>query len=180
MATEIRRLRANTVMCTVQGCGQVAEFFLAWIDANADSRSIPAAYCETHAQDAAKRLGQQLRPIAERKAPAQPQRVFPWQPTDPAWEAMKASTRNLSHDAAVLECARLSTLYRRMCCSTSKVLIDFDQVLQTVRTRRIPFVLTGAHGISGWTGRPRATRDVDILVKSGRNYARAVNVIREL
>src|SRR5205807_1856008 len=39
---------------------------------------------------------------------------------------------------------------------------------------------TGAHAIGGWTGRPRATRDVDILVKAGRNHARAVKVIREL
>jgi hypothetical protein len=70
MTTEFRRLRADAVMCTVQGCSQVAEFFFhAWIDSNPDSRSIPAAYCETHAQDAAKRLGQPW-PIPERKAPA--------------------------------------------------------------------------------------------------------------
>jgi hypothetical protein len=40
--------------------------------------------------------------------------------------------------------------------------------------------LTGAHAIGGWTGQPRATKDVDILVKSGRNHARAVKAIREL
>ena len=39
---------------------------------------------------------------------------------------------------------------------------------------------TGAHGISGWTGRPRATHDIDILVKGGKNFARAVDAIRAL
>jgi hypothetical protein len=46
--------------------------------------------------------------------------------------------------------------------------------------KRIPFVLTGAHAIGGWTGDPRATHDVDILVKGGRNHARAVKALREL
>ena len=62
----------------------------------------------------------------------------------------------------------------------AKLIIELDRVLETLTAKKVPFVLTGAHGISGWTGRPRATRDVDILVKSGRNYARAVNAIREL
>jgi hypothetical protein len=46
--------------------------------------------------------------------------------------------------------------------------------------KKIPFVLTGAHGIGGWTGRPRSTQDIDILVKGGRNHARAVNAIKAL
>jgi len=58
--------------------------------------------------------------------------------------------------------------------------VDVNEVLKTLAKKRIPFVLTGTHGISGWTGRSRATLDVDILVKSGRNYARAIKAIREL
>ncbi len=46
--------------------------------------------------------------------------------------------------------------------------------------KRIPFVLTGAHALGGWTGEPRTTHDVDILVKGGRNQARAVKALREL
>ena len=38
----------------------------------------------------------------------------------------------------------------------SKVLIDLDQILQALTAKKIPFVLTGAHGISAWTGRPRS------------------------
>src|SRR5207302_266237 len=46
--------------------------------------------------------------------------------------------------------------------------------------KKIPFVLTGAHGIGGWTGRPRSTQDVDILVKGGRNHGRAVAALKAL
>ena len=43
-----------------------------------------------------------------------------------------------------------------------------------------PFVLTGAQAIGGWTGRPRATHEVDILVKGRRNHRRAVKAIKAL
>ena len=62
----------------------------------------------------------------------------------------------------------------------ANVIVDLDRVLEALTAKKIPFVLTGAHGISGWTGRPRATHDVDILVKSGSPYTRAVRVIRDL
>src|SRR5712691_7910186 len=103
-----------------------------------------------------------------------------WLAGIPEWEAAKASRRNLSHAAAVRECAQLTTQYRKMWSAMAKVIIELYQVIQALTAKKIPFVLTGAHGISGWTGRPRATHDVDILVKQGRHFARAVNVIREL
>ena len=58
--------------------------------------------------------------------------------------------------------------------------VDLILILRTLSLKKIPFVLTGAHGIGGWTGRPRATQDVDILVKGGRNLVRAVNAIKAL
>jgi hypothetical protein len=58
--------------------------------------------------------------------------------------------------------------------------VDLNQILKTLTEKKIPFVLTGAHAIGGWTGRPRATQDVDILVKAGRNLTRAVNAIKKL
>jgi hypothetical protein len=93
------------------------------------------------------------------------------------WEAMKASARSLRPEQAVGECAFLSAQYRRM---HGMVEIDLKKIVTTLQAKRIPFVLTGAHGIATWTGRPRATHDVDILVKSGRNYARAVKAIQTL
>jgi hypothetical protein len=96
------------------------------------------------------------------------------------WEEMKARCRNLRPHDAVMECADLSALYRRMHRSMSPVQPDFRQIVTTLQAKKIRFVVTGAHGISTWTGMPRSTHDVDILVKGGRNHARAVKALREL
>jgi hypothetical protein len=101
--------------------------------------------------------------------------------TDPAWEAAKAARRNLGHDDAVQESFFLQKQFYALWghrVATSPV--DLNLVLRTLTEKKIPFVLTGAHGIGGWTGRPRSTKDVDILVKGGRNHARAVNAIKAL
>jgi hypothetical protein len=58
--------------------------------------------------------------------------------------------------------------------------IELREILRTLTDKKVPFVLTGAHALGGWTGRPRATHDVDVLVKGGRNHARAVKALREL
>jgi hypothetical protein len=107
-------------------------------------------------------------------------RADKWLPGIPEWEAMKAYRRNLSHAESVRECAYLSTQYRKMSSIMANVLLDLDRILVALTANKVPFVLTGAHGISGWTGRPRATQDIDLLIKHGRNYVRAVGVIREL
>jgi hypothetical protein len=102
-------------------------------------------------------------------------------PSDPAWEAAKAARRNLAHDEAVQEVAFLQRQYRALWSGhVPPSPVDVNEVLRTLIRKRIPFVLTGAYGIGGWTGRPRATQDVDILVKAGRNHARAVKAIRAL
>jgi hypothetical protein len=101
--------------------------------------------------------------------------------TDPAWEAMKAARRTIDHDEAVQESAFLRNRYYALWggrMTTSPV--DLNLVLRTLTQKKIPFVLTGAHGIGGWTGRPRSTQDMDILVKGGRIQARAIKAIRAL
>src|SRR5262245_49551316 len=101
--------------------------------------------------------------------------------SDPEWEATKAARRNLDHDAAVQERPYLERQLRsQRHHNVAASPVDLYQILRSLIQKKIPFVLTGAHGIGGWTGRPRATHDVDILVKGGRNHARAVNVIKAL
>jgi hypothetical protein len=101
--------------------------------------------------------------------------------SDAAWEAAKAARRNFGHDEAVQVVVFLQRQYRLQWSNrVPPSPVDLNQILKTLTQKRIPFVLTGAHGIGGWTGRPRATQDVDILVKAGRNHARAVNAIRAL
>src|ERR1700738_5149650 len=101
-------------------------------------------------------------------------------PSDPAWEAMKATRRTISHREAVRESDFLSVQWRGMWGRTKTIPVDLRKLLQTLNEKRIPFVLTGAQAIGGWTGRPRATKDVDILVKGGRNQTRAVNALKAL
>jgi hypothetical protein len=101
--------------------------------------------------------------------------------SDPGWEAVEAVRRTLDHDDAVQESIflqkRFSTLWGHRVRASP---VDLNLVLQTLIEKRIPFVLTGAHGIGGWTGRPRSTQDVDILVKGGRNHGRAVKALKDL
>jgi hypothetical protein len=101
-------------------------------------------------------------------------------PTDPAWERMKAARRTLSHRDAVRESVFLSAQWHSMWGRGTTIQVDLRRLIQTLNAKKIPFVLTGAQAIGGWTGRPRATKDVDILVKPGRNLARAVKAVREL
>jgi len=102
-------------------------------------------------------------------------------PSDPLWEAAKGARRNLSHDNAIQEVFFLQKQYRSQWSNRVPASpVDLNQILRTLAQKRIPFVLTGAHGIAGWTGRPRNTQDVDVLVKAGRNHARAVSALRKL
>lgn len=99
---------------------------------------------------------------------------------DPEWEAVAAYRQPRTHAAAVAACAALSEQCLGMWHRRAAGMVDFKEIVRTLWAKKVPFVLTGAYGISGWTGRVRATHDVDILVKAGRNYARAVKALREL
>ena len=102
-------------------------------------------------------------------------------PSDPAWETAKAARRSLDHNAAVQESSILQKQFYGLWSHLMPPSpVDVNVVLRTLTAKKIPFVLTGAHGIGSWTGRPRATKDVDILVKGGRNQARAVNALKAL
>src|SRR5713101_3350417 len=101
--------------------------------------------------------------------------------SDPQWEEAKAARRNIDHNDAVQESFFLQKQYRsKWSHQVAASPVDLNQILRTLIRKKIPFVLTGAHGIGGWTGRPRGTHDIDILVKGGRNHARAVKAIKEL
>jgi hypothetical protein len=102
-------------------------------------------------------------------------------PTDTAWEKAKAGRRRLTHDEAVQEVSFLQRQFRSQWSNrVPPSPVNLNLILRTLTQKRIPFVLTGAHGIAGWTGKPRNTQDVDVLVKAGRNHARAVNALRAL
>jgi hypothetical protein len=51
-----------------------------------------------------------------------------------------------------------------------------SQVIAILNQEGIQFMLVGAHGLGGWTQKPRATEDVDVLV-AARHQKKAVRVL---
>jgi hypothetical protein len=50
------------------------------------------------------------------------------------------------------------------------------EVIRVLNTANLRFMLLGAHGVGGWTHKPRATEDVDILVGT-RGHRKAVRAL---
>jgi hypothetical protein len=123
---------------------------------------------------------------AKRKARAKAAAHRPWVGLPP-WElppwpadAHKGRRASQSHDAAVRAVAFLSEQYRKNWRWRTGIVVEHRRIVEALNKKKVPFVLVGAYGIASWTGRPRSTHDVDILVRAGRNHARAVKAIREL
>jgi hypothetical protein len=111
-----------------------------------------------------------------RRAARMPKRPNLWAPPEPINENGRAP----SPQECVRRSVYLSALFREMHRPMARNPVDFGRIIDTLTEKKIPFVLTGAHAIGTWTGQPRATHDVDILAKRGRNCARAVKALREL
>ncbi len=50
------------------------------------------------------------------------------------------------------------------------------EVIRVLDAAKVPFMLVGTHALGGWTGKPRTTTDVDILVGQ-RFHKRAVRIL---
>jgi hypothetical protein len=101
--------------------------------------------------------------------------------SDADWEKAKAARSNIGHNEAVQLSVYLQKQFRQQWSSHMAVSpVELNEIIRALNKKKIPFVLTGAHAIGGWTGRPRATHDVDILVKGGRIHGRAIKLIKEL
>ena len=73
--------------------------------------------------------------------------------SDPEWEKAKAARRNIDHNDAVQESFFLQKQFRSMWNDrTPTSPVDLNQILRTLTDKKIPFVLTGAQAIGGWTG----------------------------
>jgi hypothetical protein len=94
---------------------------------------------------------------------------------------MKSSRRNIGYDDAVQESFYLSKQFRTLLSAgLAESPVDLNQILRTLNVKRIPFLLIGAMSIGGWTGRPRATAGVDILVQKRRDQPRAVRALASI
>lgn len=55
---------------------------------------------------------------------------------------------------------------------------DPKRIPRALNDANVEFVLVGAHGISGWTGKHRGTEDVDVIVKPS-HHKRAIKAVLE-
>jgi hypothetical protein len=95
-------------------------------------------------------------------------------------KTLPASVRGLVHHRAAQESAMIADRQWRFMGKMASAEIQLNAIIKALNAKKIPFVLTGAHALGGWTGAPRATKDVDILVTRGRNHARAVKALLTL
>lgn len=96
------------------------------------------------------------------------------------FEAHKARRANISHAQAVRDSEHLRHQFLKLWRPMARPAVELRPIIRALQAKKVPFVLVGAHAIGSYTGRPRATHDVDILVRAGRNHARAVNAIKAL
>src|SRR3954463_9341911 len=62
-----------------------------------------------------------------------------------------------AHGLSLFKSSKLSGLY-------VPNFIRPQDVIRALNAAKVSFTLVGAHGLGGWTGKPRATEDVDVVV----------------
>src|SRR3954469_11866375 len=71
--------------------------------------------------------------------------------------AAPAHRRPAAHGLSLFQSSKLSGLY-------VPHFIRPADVIRVLTAAKISFTLVGAHGLGGWTQKPRATEDVDVVV----------------
>jgi hypothetical protein len=71
-----------------------------------------------------------------------------------------------AHGLSLFKSSKLSGLY-------VPNFIRPQDVIRVLNAAKVTFTLVGAHGLGGWTGKPRATEDVDVVVAQ-RHVKKAV------
>lgn len=103
-----------------------------------------------------------------------------WLSVSAEFEAHKSRRANISHARAVAASEHLRHEFLKQWRPMATPAVELHAIIRGLQAKKVPFVLVGAYAIGSYTGRPRATHDVDILTKSGRNHARAVGAVKAL
>jgi hypothetical protein len=90
--------------------------------------------------------------------------------------APRSPARESRHDIA-LRASSFLTLTHRQMYQPKAAMIAPETVIKLLNRAQVKFVLMGTHGIGGWRSEPRATQDVDILVRK-RDHRKAVEAVR--
>jgi hypothetical protein len=76
------------------------------------------------------------------------------------------------HARALGLSSELTQIFRRM-YKAAAAMITPANVIRLLNRAKVKFILMGTHGIGGWRDEPRATQDVDVLVRK-RDHKKAV------
>src|SRR3954470_20796378 len=74
-----------------------------------------------------------------------------------------------AHGLSLFKSSKLSGLY-------VPHFIGPEDVIRVLTAAKVVFTLVGAHGLGGWTGKPRANEDVDVVV-GPRQVKKAVTAL---
>src|SRR5262245_43292830 len=78
-----------------------------------------------------------------------------WSVPTSEFEAHKGKQRSVDHAEAVAETEQLRRQYLSQWSPMATPEIDVKAVIRALQTKKVPFVLTGAHALGRYTGRPR-------------------------
>jgi hypothetical protein len=81
------------------------------------------------------------------------------------------------HRRALRISSDLTQTYRRM-YKPMAAYVKPEKLIHILNKAKVKFVLMGAHGISGWRYEPRATQDVDVLIRKS-HHAKAMKAVKK-
>jgi hypothetical protein len=98
-------------------------------------------------------------------------------PSEPApvYDLPIENREKTDHAAALATTRSLCRSFARM-HPQAGTMIDPSDVIAALDEAAVQFVLMGAHGIGGWLGQARATRDVDLVVRKS-HHKKAVRAL---
>jgi hypothetical protein len=73
--------------------------------------------------------------------------------------------------------SELTQIYRDM-YKPSAAMVTPTDVIRLLNRAKVKFILMGTHGISGWRSEPRATQDVDVLIRKS-DHSKAVKAVQK-
>jgi len=89
---------------------------------------------------------------------------------------LRFASKKARHSMALRKSSRLTAIFRRM-YKPKAAMISPEAVIKILNKAKVKFVLIGTHGIGGWRSEPRATQDVDVLVRKS-HHRKAVAAVK--
>jgi hypothetical protein len=89
---------------------------------------------------------------------------------------LRAKPESARHRKALRISSSLTETFRRM-YKPMGAYVKPEEIIQILNKAKVKFVLMGAHGVGGWRYEPRATQDVDVLIRKS-HHPKAVAAVR--